>query len=328
NSLNDLKQAIDNGCSVQKVKYTLRYPEVMICDLSNPEFPLNLCDSQTIYDCFILIENLLDGYLKNTNVFRVYGDELKTEIAITGPKKQEIQYIKEAVLWEVYEKVNIKNKMYLNLYEARGIHQIRNFNDSSEDVKSFYNSFTEKYKEYIKPEAYGRIEILNQDLIYQNNMVWVEIQKLAENKLFILTAGIPIALGYMNYTMDNNIHFTEVHRQNDPYQMYRRKTFNSIYPELNKEDKNKSTVIIDKIYTGGTLQVAESILNNHESAKKTLKVGLFPKSYHSLENVDYVIYAGKLIKSEYILRNFSPEDWHFDLLFKTSGMSTLNWTIF
>src|SRR5699024_6052365 len=56
NSLNDLKQAIDNGCSVQKVKYTLRYPEVMICDLSNPEFPLNLCDSQTIYDCFILIE--------------------------------------------------------------------------------------------------------------------------------------------------------------------------------------------------------------------------------------------------------------------------------
>src|SRR5699024_12763039 len=91
--------------------------------------------------------------------------------------------------------------------------------------------------------SYGRIEILNQDLIYQNHMVWVEIQKLAENKLFILTAGLPIALGYMNSTMDNNIHFTEVHRQNDPYQMYRRKTFNSIYPELNKEDKNKSKEI-------------------------------------------------------------------------------------
>src|SRR5699024_11676874 len=97
---------------------------------------------------------------------------------------------------------------------------------------------------------------------------------------------------------------------------------------IKKKKKKKTKISIKKINTGRTLQVKESILNNHESAKKTLKVGLFPKSYHSLENVDYVIYAGKLIKSEYILRNFSPEDWHFDLLFKTSGMSTLNWTIF
>lgn len=252
-------------------------------------------------------------------MFRVCGDELKTEIAITGSNKQELQYIKDAVLGEVYEKIDIKNKMYLNLYEARGIHQIRNLNDSSDDVKAFYNSFAAKYKEYIKPEAYEQIKIFNQNLIYQNHMVWSEIQKLAENKLFILTAGLPIALGYMNATMDKNIFFTEVHRQNDPYQMYRKKTFNSVYPEINKENRNHSTVIIDKIYTGGSLHVAENILNNNESDSKTLKVGLFPKSYHSLQNIDYVIYAGRLIKSEYILRNFSPENWHFDLLLETSS---------
>ncbi|KGX85215.1 hypothetical protein [Pontibacillus litoralis] len=321
NSLDAVDVAVQNGCAIQDVRYTLRYPEIMICDLSNPEYPLNLCDGETIYNCFIMIEKTLSDYIKNTNIKRITGDSLKTEIAITGPIKQELWQVKNAILQRVYECLDIKSKMYLSLYEARGIHQIRNINNSNDIVKEFYQQFIAKYSEYIKQEAKPQIKLFNQSTIYQNHLLWNKIKGLAKNKLFILTAGLSIALGYMNSTMDKRIFFTEVHRENDPYQLYRKKNFHTIFPEnICEEAQHDSIVIIDKIYTGGSLLIAEDLVVGKRSntSPKILKVGLFPKSYHSLHNVDYVVYAGRLIKSTYILENYTSEDWHFGLLLEPS----------
>ncbi|QGX63949.1 hypothetical protein GPA07_00090 [Bacillus sp. ms-22] len=80
-----VNEALRNGCGIQEINYILRYPEVMLCDLSNPEYPLNLCDNETIIECFDLINSLLGEKIKNTNFTRIYGDNLKSEIAINGP---------------------------------------------------------------------------------------------------------------------------------------------------------------------------------------------------------------------------------------------------
>ncbi|MBG9792697.1 hypothetical protein ABD76_09410 [Paenibacillus dendritiformis] len=113
-NLIDVHHAIENGCRIQEITYVSRYPEVMLCDLSNPEFPLNLCDANTILDCFELIDKKLDSYLKNTQFKRIYGKELNNEIAICGPIKSELENMKKFILDEVYQKLNIEKKR-LNL---------------------------------------------------------------------------------------------------------------------------------------------------------------------------------------------------------------------
>ena len=106
--INDYREAILNGCSIQEIKYVLRYPEVMLCDLSNPEFPLSLCDPQTIVDCYFLIEKKLNQVLKeNSRIKKITGDGLLPEIAICGPSKSELLSIKSSILEEVYNRINI-----------------------------------------------------------------------------------------------------------------------------------------------------------------------------------------------------------------------------
>ena len=310
-NVQDLNRAIQNGCGLQEVNYILRYPEVMLCDLSNPEFPLNLCDNDTIVDCYNLINLKLDKSLENTNFTRIFGDNLKAEIAINGPSKEELIDFKEKFLSEIYRKLGIYSKVYLDLFNSKGLHPIRNIDSISLEAQREYTNLIDKYKEYIKPEAYSNIKLFNINNVYQNHMVWADIQKMSDFKLFILTAGLPLALGYVNSTQDCNIFFTEVHRQNDPYQLYRKELFDFIHPSLNQTGK---VAIIDKMYTGGSInQVADSL--NVLDGISVVKVGLFPKAYDSLKTVDYVVYGGRLIDSQHLITNCTEEDWHIKALY-------------
>ncbi|GEM_PF-3427697 len=248
----ETKKILDDGCSIQEITYVLRYPEVMLCDIGNPEYPLNLCDSQTIIDCYDLIQLELDRYLSNTALKRIYGDGLDTEIAICGPSNSELHKFKQWVLTEIYERLSLHQKISYIPYDGRGLHAIKNFTSLSPFAQRLNEHIVHKYKEGIIPEYWPQIKMFHLDKVYQNHRVWSQIAELGKNKLFVLTAGLSLALGYGNGTHDPHIYFTEVHRQNDPYQLYRRdreEEFN--YSLLLPEEGD--WIVIDKVYTSRLL---------------------------------------------------------------------------
>lgn len=321
-NLFQVDQAIEKGASIQSISYVLRYPEVMLCDLSNPEYPLNLCETQTIQDCFTHIQELLPKYIKNSDIRKITGDGLDTEIAICGPDKKELLQLKECILNEVYTINKVNSKLSFTPFHSRGVHLIRDINTLSPSVMKRFTTFIEEYKKYISPSFHSKIKFFQQKYSYQNHHIWYQIKNIGASKLFILTAGLPMALGYMQSTQDENIHFCEIHRENDPYQLYRVKEFDSIFPQV--RDTN-NWVIIDKVYTGGTIVSAAEKLQAHLGPNIAIrKVGLFPKTYDSIKNLDYVVYAGRLFSSDFILRNCSKEFWHIELLYLKEKESALS----
>nr|WP_307441430.1 hypothetical protein [Bacillus atrophaeus] len=311
--INHYNEAIFNGCGVQEITYVLRYPEVMLCDLSNPEFPLSLCDTGTIIECYSIIEKKLQQVLKeNLRVSKIVGDGLLAEIAICGPSKIELRAIKDAILKEVYEEININSKIVSSLYNARGIQPIRDFDTISENAREIYLDLAKEYKKHIYHDAIDKVKIFNLKNVYQNHLIWSLLHNLGGAKLFILTAGLSMALGYINSTDDTLINFIEVHRENDPYSLYRISPFEKIYPT---EFDSDTVVIIDKVYTGGSIKLAEEIVRKENPhIKNIIKVGLFPKAYQSIINMDYIVYAGRLIRSDEVITKINPESWHIDLL--------------
>ncbi|WP_343109643.1 hypothetical protein, partial [Salmonella enterica] len=75
--------------------------------------------------------------------------------------------------------------------------------------------------------------------------------------------------------------------------------------------EDNSVTIFDKMYTGGSINEVFDKLQN----KIVLKIGLFPKSFSHLCTVDYVVYAGRLIKSIDIIEKCSEENWHKKALY-------------
>ncbi|MBC1604421.1 hypothetical protein HCJ39_06815 [Listeria rocourtiae] len=309
-SLKDVNKAITKGCSVQNVKYILRNPEVMICDLSNLEYPLSLCDVSVIWDCFEYIWDNLDKKLFKTPIKRVYGEGLDTEIAICGPSLSDLEDIKKEVLMEAYDKFQILTNIKYSLYDAKGVERIRDIDKISSHAIHIKTELLEYYRTFIWEKDITKIKLFNTEKIYQNHRIWSDISSLGDKKLFVLNAGFQLALAYTNSTGDKNIYFSEFHRENDPYEQYKKYAFNDIFPEI---DGKESIVVIDKMYTGGTIQLAVEQLQR-KGISDIVTVGLFPKAFKSLSSVDYFVFAGNLYKTSSVLHKLSEINWHKELL--------------
>lgn len=147
---------------------------------------------------------------------------------------------------------------------------------------------------------------------------------MGDNKLFVLTAGLPLSLSYMNTTGDDNVHFVEVHRENDENLLYKKQNLSKFLFSDRTFNSGKSWVVIDKTYTGGTINLASEIIKSEfGNNTKIVRVGLYPKTYKSLEILDYVVFAGKLISTRYILENFNKENWFSELILEDNKNITM-----
>lgn len=79
----------------------------------------------------------------------------------------------------------------------------------------------------------------------------------------------------------------------------------------NQNLKGKTVLLLDKSYTGGTLNKIANLVK--KEGGKPIKVALFPKSRTGIKNSDYIVFLDRILKSKDV--DISSDKW-YDLLYK------------
>lgn len=74
---------------------------------------------------------------------------------------------------------------------------------------------------------------------------------------------------------------------------------------FNKNIKNKTCLIIDKTYTGKTLNHIAKIVKSEGGTP--IKLGLFPKNRKAIKSSDYILLLDKVYKSDTM--DLSTQNW-------------------
>lgn len=306
------RRAIQNGCHLQSISFALRHPEAMVRDLSNLDSIYNgLCCND-----ISAIWNYLDSItrkIKCDGVGRIKGDDLSPEIAIYGPSESIIKNLKTSLVTEAF--LHHKHDLISSAPDSfsRGVAKKRLLINSGTQVLNFYNQFCAFYSKYVSHEQWDNCSVFNINCIYEDHEIWRQIEKIATNKLFLLSAGLPLALGYMAATGDNSVYLSEVHRQNDASILNKDIEFDGIFPVPSLP--SEPWVVIDKAYTGGSLrQAANAIRIKYGYDIEIKTVALFPKSFSAFMGADYAVYAGKLFDVKVYASLLNRELWHLQLL--------------
>ncbi len=307
------REAMRSGCHLQEITFVLRHPEVMLCDLSNLEPPLSLCSAATIERAYRAVIEVAPRLLHRPDQRVITGEGLQPELAISGASDVELRECKARILAAVFEGNSVRADGQHEPTNTRGLTRTRRMVDAPERVAAIYNEFCAFYGQFIAPEHWSKTAALHQHRIYDDHIIWKQIEALGDYKLFIVSAGLPIGFAYVQSTGDDRVYFTEVHRQNDPTMLHRTKPFDTIYPTP-RRSKN-TWVVIDKAYTGGSIRLAAQRIRQLVGYDaEVLSVALFPKSLDAVASADYVVYAGRLIKVRDELPHLTAHNWHIELL--------------
>lgn len=310
------RNAILNGCHLQRASFDLRHPEEMICDLSNLEQIYNGMSGENI----VRVWNYLNSSTSKINsreVRRIKGDGLSPEIAISGPSKSLLGNLKKSLIREAFAHLHRDVSRARTREDIRGITKSRLLINTSDETMEFHNRFCAFYSKYISHEHWDSSFALNTRYVYEDHPIWSQIEKLAKNKLFLLSAGLPLALGYLAATGDHNIFFSEVHRQNDSSLLSRDDAFQDVFPT--PTSSNGPWLIIDKAYTGGSLRQAANMIRKKFGYDVEVKtVALFPKSFSAFMSADYAVYAGKLFEVKSYAPRLDRDHWHIQLIMEQS----------
>ena len=305
------RTAIQNGCFLQQTSFDLRHPEEMICDLSNIDSIFsNLSDDELVTIWHYLNSSTLT--IKKYGATRIEGNDLSPEIAIAGPSKAILKRLKKSLIRDAF--LHIKpDSMSPAPSLNRGVSKNRLLIDSSVETINFYNDFCAFYSTFVSHEHWDNCTAFNTRYIYEDHTIWHQIKKISKNKLFLLTAGLPLALGYMAATGDTYVHFSEIHRQNDASILDKNREFQGVFPL--PISPRESWLIIDKSYTGGTLRKAANTIRIQYGYNVVVKtVALFPKSFSAFMSADYAVYAGKLFDVRACASLLDRNTWHLQLL--------------
>jgi len=310
------RNAIHSGCHLQRTLFELRHPEVMICDLSNLEPAFNCMSDLQIVKTWHQINSAIDQS-KLKGIRKILGDGLTPEIAISGPCKQKLFEFKTQLINKILP-TSAKQKQPATTHPTiRGISKNRLLINTNDNTINFHNRFCAFYSAYISHEHWDNCLTLNTRYIYEDHPIWHKIKTLSKNKLFLLSAGLPLALGYLAATGDEKIFFSEIHRQNDASLLTRDSEFLDIFPH--SEITNEPWLIIDKSYTGGSLRQAAKMIRKklgYDADIKTL--ALFPKTFSAFMSADYAVYGGKLFEVRLYASRLNRETWHTQLIAENS----------
>lgn len=306
------RNALQNGCHLQRASFDLRHPEEMICDLSNLDSIYNGMSSDDI----ITIWNYLNTSTRKIlgcDASRIEGNDLSPEIAMAGPSKVNLRELKKSLVREAFWQSDICLNSSDTPTFKRGVSKNRLLIHSNSQTINFHNAFCAFYSKHVAYEHWDECAALNTRYIYEDHNIWKQIAKISKNKLFLLSAGLPLALGYMAATGDPSVHFSEIHQQNDASILEKDRAFNDIFPVPALE--LEPWLIIDKSYTGGTLKkAANSIREKYGYTIEVKTLALFPKSFSAFMSADYVVYAGKLFNVRACASRLDRERWHLQLL--------------
>jgi hypothetical protein len=310
-SLDQVSQALDLGYQLQSVDLLLRYPEEVVLEIGNPELPLCLGPAALVREVFFYLQKEVPLRCNGSAEKLIVGDGLYSELCICGPWRDELAALKSQLLEDSLRRFKIQHQASLTPYYGKGIHRTRPSSTLPPDLQQFKEQIVAWYAQQVRPEYRHLLKLNRLNRVYQRHDAWSRIAKLGDHKVFILTAGLELALGYMNSTGDRAVSFSEVHRENDAFQLFRNKQRDEIFPAVSD---SSTYVIIDKAYTGKSILAVREQLVKTAGWGKITTVGLFPKSYKALESLDYVVFAGQLLATSEILPRCSRETWHLDLL--------------
>ncbi|WP_367714301.1 hypothetical protein AB2N04_01040 (plasmid) [Nitratireductor sp. GISD-1A_MAKvit] len=308
----DCLEAVQSGYSIQAVKFTLRKPEFMLSDLSNPSQLISLLSSEDIRLYHDLIREALEAESAELRSRIITGSGLKTEIALYGQDQESLQKEGQRVQERALKLFGLEKRLQVhNPFCSRGIAKSRSMDSLYSQTLSEYHKICGELAPYYIEEFRKYVSVFNLKTVYANHAVWQKIRDLGHNFVFILNSGLRFYLSMINSTGLFPAAFFEVHRQNDAYELFRRRDVDMI--QTGELDRAKPTVIIDIAYTGGSiLRAREMIEERLGPGAQIVTVGLFPKSFEAVNRLDYCVYAGRLIRlSE---RRYSPLDWHTELL--------------
>lgn len=306
-------QAIESGCHLQEASFLLRYPEVTLSDLSNPPPPLNQTDAETILQFHQAVANADLGASGRRGISRIAGDGLDTEVCFCGPDRQDLESFKKDVMSISLDSVDFRPRVRLPPYRALGLVESRRLSKISSESLAMRNAVLARYRESIHGQYLDKIRMNSTNTVFQDHVVWNEIEQLADNFLLVLCAGLSMATAFCHSTGVDRVGFTEIHRQNDPYMLYRKTCVGDIFPTTTS--KSGSWAVVDKAYTGGTIcKAALHLRENMGVTGEILTVGMFPKSFEAFARLDYVVYAGRLHDCRELRGSICREHWHEELL--------------
>ncbi|WP_256262572.1 hypothetical protein [Pseudomonas gingeri] len=307
------RNAIRDGCHLQRVSFELRHPEEMICDLSNLDPIYNGMhrdDIVKIWEHLNLSTRKMEG---RGGIGRVEGNGLSPELAISGPSKSVLTILKNSLISEAFNHIQSSFFPITTKKPSRGVAKNRLLTNADSNTLDFHNRLCIFYSQYVSHEQLESNSIFNTRYIYEDHEIWHQIENLSKNKLFLLSAGLPLALGYMAATGDQNVFFLEIHRQNDSSLLNKNIEFQDIFPT--PTSSRDPWLIIDKAYTGGSLrQAANTIRKKYGYSVEIKTVALFPKSFSAFMGADYAVYAGKLFDVRAYTSRLDRDLWHMQLI--------------
>lgn len=315
-SVIEAKGAMNDGCTLQSAEFVLRYPESMLCDLSNIDGPLRWLAPQVIDEAFRRIGETCENELRSRHwpgVFRIRGDDLRPEIAVSAPNKQCLSEFRTAVLARAFHGLDLEPVDHPS--DPRGLRRSMPLVRAADRTLVAHNEVIRFYSAFLNPDQFSSGGGFCPQHIYEPHRVWHEISRIAHNKLFVLAAGFALGLGYMDCVSDKAVYFTEVHRQNDSSALERRREFSDLFPSPG-DGVQASWVVIDKAYSGGSLEYGRSLLRRKFGPSVDVKtVALFPKSLAAVAAADFIVYAGRLIRVRDVIGELDPVQWHRQLLY-------------
>ena len=294
----DLDEAYDlasKGWKITRTKGFKMIPlEESIVDITDYNKTMQYNDFDLNYGYFIFVKDLYEkkelniyiddiinskkGYYEDFKYFISYGDVLDAEIRISGSDMR-IRDLKKDMINKLINKIgfNSKHKESVSKILEQGELDIC---DRSEKEKMFFQELEKKISLTKKVSVYNKkvFKIYNWDLIEEMNF---------DVFLFIPFGCFKYLSSFINEKNVEKTMFWEVHGES-----FKNKEFRLFSKNL----KNKKVLIIDKIYSGKTIEIIKDKVKKDGGIPFVM--GLNPKNKKNIKQTDYVIILNNVFKSE------------------------------
>ncbi len=291
--------------------FYLEAPEVWLIEISEPTkvtfFSNNPVDN---YAYFLYLKNKkpeeLISLLKSINdvdIFLSQGNAIDTEIRIILDDRKEGQRLRIGLYSKFLQDVNYKKFIEKSrgiIGETRSMKIERNkkISDYSPKIRRFFYKIKENYS-FVNLENRA---LYSSDFISGLNTQIESLFNFADLFVFIPWGCFKYIGNFITEKTVNKVMLWEFHMSDFRDHQHR---FNS------QNLKNKQVILLDKSYTGGTLDRAAEAIK--KEGGNPIKVALFPKSKMAVKKADYIVFLDKVLKASEV--DVSSPRW-YDVLYK------------
>ncbi len=298
---NDIREIIDLRTKGWKIRYENSYwvmegPEAVLCDLNEQSMNEATRDLVEIYALHIfltesmkarsldlLIQDALDhsdlrdiaiAHADNCTSFiekRVFG----TDHRVQKFPKIFLDYVKKLPEWKRFQRES------RNQIKTRTLNVLsRSVSGSNGRARAMYHSVMDYYGRLYGSGSYEISKFSDQ--VVQG--FWKQLPDNFEALVFILKASLKYYLGYLEEMGPIDARLIEYHIDPGSKQLL----------VANATVKDKNTLIVDRSYSGSTLDQMKELL--HKEGAKPYVLAVFPKSVAAVAKCDFFLFLDKIIE--------------------------------